>query len=214
MSDVLDSVVDRAVELLDADGAGVTLAAKRGELAIVSANAEFAIELERVQQQSSQGPCHEVFRTGEVMVIDDISAHDEWPIYVAAAREFGVRSVMGMPLQVGERSVGALDVYSSQLHKWSDDDVMAARALANVATTYILHATELERSNRLNDRLHEALGSLVVIEQAKGILSGENGIDLDHGFELLRTRASNSRSTLRSVAEAVVNDGLRLAPAT
>jgi AmiR/NasT family two-component response regulator len=114
-----------------------------------------------------------------------------------------------MPLQVGARTVGALNVYCTRAHTWDDDDLMAARVLANVATTFIIQGTKLEQSNRLNDQLQEALDSRVVIEQAKGILSGENAIDLDTSFELLRSHARNNQAALRSVAEDVVNNGLR-----
>lgn len=37
--------------------------------------------LERAQQSSSQGPCHEVVRLRIPVLVDDLSARADWPIY-------------------------------------------------------------------------------------------------------------------------------------
>jgi AmiR/NasT family two-component response regulator len=48
-----------------------------------------------------------------------------------------------------------------------------------------------------------------VIEQAKGIIAGELGCTLDQAFSILRRHARSKSATVRSVAQAVVELGLR-----
>ena len=73
----------------------------------------------------------------------------------------------------------------------------------------MLHASELDRERRTVEQLQGALDSRVVIEQAKGILAAENKISIDQAFALLRRHANDRNATLRAVAEAVVQLGLR-----
>lgn len=209
IADVLYSLTDSTVEVLDATAAGVSLADDHGALQFVSANSELAAELERIQQDSRQGPCHQAFMTSSAVIVGDIARHEGWPIYRSGAAQLGLHAVMGIPLVVGEHRLGALNVYHDEVRQWSDDDVKAAQILANIATSFVLHATLLDDAARLNEQLQRALDSRIVIEQAKGVLAGELGLGLDAAFETLRNHARSSQVPLRTVAEAVVKLGLR-----
>ncbi len=214
VADVLYALTDHAVEVLAATAAGVSLSDDHDMLQFVSANSELASQLERVQQESRQGPCHLALLQGREVVVDDITSHDEWPIYRSKAAELGLRAVMGIPLGVGERCLGALNIYHHERRDWTDDDVANARVLANIATSYVLHASQLDEARRLNEQLQQALESRIVIEQAKGLLAGELGVTLEDAFDMLRHHSRSNNATLRAVAEAVVQLGLRpdLAP--
>jgi AmiR/NasT family two-component response regulator len=81
--------------------------------------------------------------------------------------------------------------------------------LADVATSYVINAWELDKQRRINEQLQEALDSRIIIEQAKGVLAGERGISVGEAFELLRRHARTHNARLRAVVGAVVNLGLR-----
>jgi len=78
-----------------------------------------------------------------------------------------------------------------------------------MATAYVAHASALQQSRRLTEQLQEALDTRIVIEQAKGMLAAERKISVDDAFEVLRAHARPHHASLRSVADAVVNLGLR-----
>ncbi len=212
VADVLYALTDHTVDVLDATAAGVSLADDHDVLQFVSANSETAAELERVQQQARQGPCHHAHTSGHDVIVDDITTHDEWPVYRDTALELDLRSMMGIPLAIGEQRLGALNVYSQRKRTWTDTDVAHARVLANIATSYILHASHLDEIRNVNEQLRHALGSRIIIEQAKGLLAGEYGTTLDASLALLRHHARSNNATLCSVAEAVVELGLRPPP--
>jgi len=73
----------------------------------------------------------------------------------------------------------------------------------------VIHASGPGRQRRLIDQLREALDSRIAIEQAKGILAAERRVTIDAAFEILRRHARSRCAPLRSVAEAVVNLGMR-----
>ena len=62
--DFLHTLVERSVELLAADAAGLMLADQQGRLEVVAASSEEARVLELFELQSSQGPCMDCFTTG------------------------------------------------------------------------------------------------------------------------------------------------------
>lgn len=118
-------------------------------------------------------------------------------------------AVAALPMMVDSRSIGALNLYNHQVRQWSDDDLAAARVLADMATSYIINASELEKAQRTTEQLQEALDSRLVIEQAKGILAADGRLGMDQAYQVLRRHARSHNASLRSVAEAVVNLGLR-----
>jgi hypothetical protein len=81
-------------------------------------------------------------------------------------------SVAGIPMTFAERAVGSLDIYDGHVRGWTEHDLTTARVLADIATGYLVHASELDRARRVNERLEAALRSRVLIEQAKGLLAG------------------------------------------
>ena len=209
VADVLDELTSRAATVLDATGAGVSLGDAKGELAFATASSEMVSRIERVQEQSQLGPCWAAYRTQTLVLITDVAEREDWPEYRAVCLEEDIRSVAGIPMVWDGRSFGALNVYREGPRFWTETEIAAAGILANMATSYVAHASQLDEAKRLNEQLQEALDSRVVIEQAKGLLAGERGVTLNEAFESLRRHARSHHASLRAVAEAVVQVGFR-----
>ncbi len=65
---------------------------------------------------------------------------------------------------------------------------------------------------RLTEQLTTALTSRTVIEQAKGLIAGRTGADLDTAFRSLRRYARDHNSKLHEVAQAVISGDLPAPP--
>ena len=209
VSDVLHDLAERATAVVGADSAGVCLQ-HDGHLRFVTALDERCSSLERVQESEQAGPCVDALRAGKVVAVADLAvATPGWGAYGIAAREAGIAAIAGIPMRLDGQKIGTLNLYSNTRREWSEEDLDAAHVLADIASSYIINASKLAQQRRLNEQLQEALDSRVVIEQAKGVLAAERGISVDDAFELLRRHARSYRTSLRSVAEAVVNLGLR-----
>lgn len=208
-TDVVDALAVTASQLLAATAAGVTLVDANGVPSFGAASSETAGALERVQQSSSQGPCHDVIRLRIPVLVDDLSVRSDWAIYRDQAEALQIRSVMGVPLATETASLGALDVYSDAPRPWTSDDVAIGLVLADLATMVLAYNAQLAEAKRLTEQLQTALDSRILIEQAKGLLAGELGVDIDTGFGLLRAHARSTRTSLHETARAIVEDGLR-----
>ena len=208
---VTDTLYDLALttaELLGRAGAGTSLP-QNGTLQFVSATSELVTHLEQAQATYGEGACHEAFQSGEVVPVTDLAADRRWPRYTAEALSCGVHAVMGVPMRVGDRSVGSLDVYDLEPVAWTDLDMLIARLMADIAGSQVLRTEEVGQAKRLAEQLQSALEGRGFIEQAKGLLAGERGVPLNEAFEMLRRHARRNRASLHSVARAVVQLGLR-----
>ena len=208
ISDVLNDLALRLPDVLDITGAGVSLLSGTG-LSFVTANSESAASLERVQEELNNGPCVDSIALDDDVLIRDIGEHAQrWPEYAATAAREGIVAVAALPLRNSVK-LGALDLYDSRARDWTPEVVTTARVFADIATGYLLSASELDRERRTVEQLELALKSRIVIEQAKGILANANGISVDDAFLRLRKYARDHKANLREVAGAVVSLGLR-----
>ncbi len=208
ISDVLNDLAARLPGVLDIAGAGVSLVIGT-KLSFATATSERAATLERVQEELHTGPCVAAITSGADVLIGDIGDRaQQWPAYAATAERLGIAAVAALPLRNSVK-LGALDLYDTRVHDWTPEEVTTARVFADIATGYVLSASELERERRTVEQLELALKSRVVIEQAKGIISNANGISVDAAFVLLRKYARDHNANLREVAQAVVALGLR-----
>jgi GAF domain-containing protein len=209
IADVLYELAARTTTLLDVAGAGVSLR-DEGRLRFVTGIDEATVRVEQGQERLQQGVCVEAFTSGKPVTVPNLAdIGDRWAEFRDEARAVGFAAVLGIPMCLDHDVLGAVNIYSAQPRDWSDDDIATAQVLADMATSYLVNASELEKSRRTAEQLQEALQSRVVIEQAKGILSAERKMSLDDAFNALRDHARNHNANLRAVAEAVVNLGLR-----
>ena len=139
------------------------------------------------------------------MRCDDLErALARWPRFAPEALSAGFRSVYALPLRLRDQVIGALNLLRAQPGVFGDSDVVAAQALADVATIGILQHRAADEYRLLAEQLQYALNSRIVIEQAKGVLAEHARVDMDSAFAALRryTRANNRR--LADTAAAVV----------
>ncbi len=210
INDVLHELCDQAVSILGASGAGVCLGNEEGVVRFVTATSEQSVVMEHAQEEFQEGPCLLAYQTGETVAISRIDELAKWPDYRAAAESTDLISVVGIPMALGERSVGALNVYDAHERQWSGDDLDAAGLLADMATAYLLRAGELAESRQLAEQLQHALDSRVIIEQAKGMLARDHRISVDEAFALLRQHSRNTKVGLRVIAHAIVELNLQI----
>jgi GAF domain-containing protein len=159
------------------------------------------------QYRTDEGPCLEAVRTGEIYKIDDMSGETRWPHFAPRAAQEGVTSSYSMPLVVGGRILGALNLYS--LHsRFGADDERVGQAFARQAAIALANAQAYQKTRDLVDQLNEALQSRDVIGQAKGILMAQESITADVAFERLRTMSQSGNVKLRELAQHIVDSML------
>ena len=202
--DLLHTLADGCVDLLDAAAAGLVLRDAHGGLDVLASTSEQSELLELLQLRAGEGPCVEAYAAGIPVDVEDTAVDGRWPAFRAAAVEQGFRSVHAVPMRLREQTIGALNLFRTEPGLLPAADQGAAQALADVATIGILHERALRHSELVNDQLQGALNSRVLIEQAKGVLAEQGSLDMDQAFTALRRHARTHNRPLRDVAAAVI----------
>ncbi|MDR6906492.1 GAF domain-containing protein [Agromyces sp. 3263] len=209
--DLLQLLVDSCAELLDTTAAAILLADGHGELDVMASTSEASHLVEVIQLSAEAGPCVECYRSGEVVEVPDIAASPvEWSRFRDRALELGFESVHALPMRLRDNTIGTLNLLRDRPGTLDEEDRIAARAFADVATIGILHERSMRETAVLAEQLQGALSSRVVIEQAKGVVAYTNGVTIEQAFELIRRYARSHQLGISKVAAAIVDRSLRL----
>jgi GAF domain-containing protein len=163
------------------------------------------VAIDQAQYDADTGPCLDAYRYGEVLGMASTEDDERWPEFGRAAAEAGVLSTLSLPLMAAGEGVGALNLYSRRRRAFSEADVASGLRFAEPAAALVTNAALFWQTRDLADNLETALTSRAVIEQAKGILMGRQGVDADEAFDLLRRASQRENVKLRDIAQRLVD---------
>ena len=207
--ELLTMLVDRCVDVLDVDSAGIMLAAPGGDLRVIASSSEAMRVLELFELQSQEGPCLDCYRTSRAVANQDLTLDDgRWPRFSAEAIIAGFHSVQALPMRLRGNTLGALNLFRIGLDHMDEADIEAAQALADVATIAVLQHSAALKAQHLTAELQGALDSRVVIEQAKGMIAQRAGLDMERSFAALRSHARSHNLRLADLAHEIVEGRL------
>ena len=207
VEETMTAIVYAAVEVTGCDHA--SLSYLRGkELVSASSNDEVGELLDAIQTTTQQGPCIDAIRTGEVMVVDDLTDDRRYTSYGPRAVEAtGVRSSLGAPLNDGHRTIGALNLFSDQPRTFAREPTQEALIAILTAHAAAALAAALYRQN-----MEEALRNRDLIGQAKGILMARLRLTDEQAFDLLVDASQRMNVKLTHVARQIVDGTLPTPP--
>ena len=202
--DTMDTVVQASTQFTSAVDAGIVLADQDGRLHVLASTSERAADVEEEQLGVAEGPCLEAYATGEPVDLPDLADAEGWPTFTRVALASGFRSAHATPMRLGDRILGALNLFSDRPGPLGAQDIALVQAFTDVATLALVHSGNLRQQTDLAAQLQHALDSRVLIEQAKGVLAERHGISIDRAFALLRRQARAHSARLHDVAHRVV----------
>ncbi|TPG05094.1 ANTAR domain-containing protein [Curtobacterium flaccumfaciens] len=209
--DVLQTLVDRSVELFDAAAGAIHLRNSDGVLEVAASTSEQSSFIGLLQLIAGEGPCITAVTTGQLVTYEDAAElHQKWPRFASASREHGYLGVHAIPLRLRDDVIGSLNLFRETKGALNGADARAAQALADVATISVLQQRTIENATLAAAQLQHALDTRVVIEQAKGYLARAFDIDMETAREVLRRYARAHQQRLTDVAAAVAHGDLPL----
>lgn len=209
IEDALREIVHTTHAMFNVDGAGLMLADADQHLRSVAASDGRFAHLEELQIRLQEGPCVEAFDTKEMVGAEDLTCDGRWPRFSQAAVAKKVRAVLASPLPYNQDAVGVVAVLSEREHPWSAEGELALLAFTDLAALLIASMMQGQEQTELTAQLQGALHSRRVIEQAKGVLMGREGITARQAYERLRARARAQRRNLAAVCADVVAQAAR-----
>ncbi len=203
VNSTLGGIVGEAVNRIDGcEEASVMVLNARRELTTLASTGELALESDKIQTKLGEGPCldaadqkQEIFR-----VSDMDGSGGRWPQYAPQARALGIGSMMGFLLFTTQRSLGALDLYSSRPNAFTQRS-------EQVGWIFASHAAVAFASARNDAELHEAIQTRQGIGEAMGIIMAQHKVTDGQAFDMLKRSSQGLNVKLRDVASKVVETG-------
>jgi GAF domain-containing protein len=201
----LDAIIAHAVATIDpAEHAGL-IVVLRGRLIPQATLGEPPHVLDLLQQQTGTGPCFDAAREQEVITVDNTLTESRWPLFAERAAQFGVASMVCVPLWVDEMRLGTLSLYG----KKPDAFAPQHRQLTDL---YAAHAAIALADAQRTAKLREAMDNRDVIGQAKGILIERMKLTSDAAFDCLSEASQHANLRMLVVARHLIDTGELPAP--
>lgn len=208
--ELMQHLADTCRDELDIAVAGILLADQIGDLELVASTSEAASVVEALML-GSRGPALASYESGTTVTVTEVDARDaESAEFRESAHASGYTSIVAIPLRLREQTIGTLTLLQTAGRTLSEEDLLIARALADVATIGIVHERVLRETEILTTQLQHALNSRIVIEQAKGVVAYTAGVAIDEAFSLIRDHARRNSLRLGDVARQIVERRLTL----
>jgi GAF domain-containing protein len=211
LEDLLTRVASFAVQAIPgADGAGLTLL-EAGRSDTIVKSAPFVREIDDVQYRIGEGPCISAAATGKTMRSGSLGGDPRWPRFGPRAGRLGVHSVLSLPLNAGDRVLGAMNVYAHPKDAFDERAEHIGELFAVPAAIAVQNAQILAQTQRLAASLQAALTSRAVIDQAIGVIISRSGVTPAVAYEQLQTLSQGNDSTVSVVAAGIVDAAARRA---
>lgn len=193
----LAQITHAAVDVLpQVEYASITVRHADDRLETVAPTNEVLRIIDRGQYEYREGPCYDAATDELHVVADDLATDSRFPHYGKVAVEAGIKSQAGVRLFDTGRSIGALNLYATEVGAFSDFETLAA-LFSHQAAVAISYAHEITN-------LNEAIQTRKTIGQAVGILMERYELTDQRAFAFL-TRLSQTRNVkLRLVAQEIV----------
>ncbi|MFJ8939832.1 ANTAR domain-containing protein [Streptomyces sp. NPDC102365] len=156
----------------------------------------------------TEGPATDAHRTAQPVDVHGVGDPLVlWPEFTASLRAAGYARAVALPMRLRRETIGSLLLLRSADRPLDADSIALAQTLAAAATIGLLHSRTIRQQDTVNEQLHTALQSRIVIEQAKGLLAARRNISLNQAFETMRGHARRHRLLLGNVARDIIDTG-------
>jgi GAF domain len=216
-SDVADRLCGACVELLDVDGAALSVILGGAISRSYGASSAASRELDELQFTLGEGPCLEAVRSSAPVIAADLSdrASEHWPGFAGAAAERGVHAVLALPVAVASFSIGALDLYRTRAGHLDAAVLAGGLIAAELAALPLLDLMGIDLDAAVTDSASSAWSDLtaltrVEVYQAAGMVVAQLGVSPSEALVRIRGYAFGHGLSASEVAFEIVERRLRL----
>jgi len=200
LDDILKLIVNVTAQAMGSKICSLLLLDKEGrELAVRATQSVSESYNKKHNIKLGEGIAGAVVKTGEPITVADVR-QDERYINRSIAKKEKLCSLLCVPLVFKGRIIGALNSYTSKLHKFTRHEINILKSVANQAAIVIENFRLVVESKVIKEELE----SRKVIERAKGILMKRNGLSEDEAYRRIRKYSMDSRKSMREIAEALL----------
>jgi GAF domain-containing protein len=162
--------------------------------------------LEELQVRLGEGPGIESYDSKEVVCSADLRQESRWPSFSEEAVTQGILSLLASPIPFATDAIGVVVVFAADAREWTPEGELALMAFTDLAALLIANTMRSEQRGKVASELQQALDARRVVEQAKGVLVGREGLTPRQALERLRADARRDRRRLADLSAEIVRE--------
>lgn len=183
---------------------GVTVYGSKSKVVSVNGGG-LAESFDNLQSRLAPGPCQGPQATRRPILMADLSADRRWPNLAHAAVGLGIRSLLVVPLTIGNRGSAVLTVCADRPNELTTGDLENLERFANTEGPGLQPAVQIAILNQTIQDLHSAIAHRTAISLAMGIIMAQNRCTQDTAFDILRRTSTTRNIKLRDIASSIVS---------
>ena len=200
---LVGGVCSTAIDLLEADGAGLALLTDASSSTICAEGLMAEIG-EELQFALGEGPCRDAIAADVLVESDRLPTDPRWPMFASGMAGTDVLSVASFPVRIGGARVGALTAYRKVPERLSADQAANGYVLAQVAAHVILAAQSNIGDEGIITEMEAGFVRMEPVHQATGMIMGQLGVGPDQALARLRGAAFAAGIPIIAFAREVV----------
>lgn len=191
-------------DAIEVDTCGMIVANRTGEFEVLSVSTHDTEDLTLFESQTTRGPVIEAFTRNAPFAVNGVEeVREQWRGLAAAMEDSGYTAVLACPLRWDGRTLGAVAAFRRDPTDFSTTTRLTLQAFADLSMVVVMHAG-VHSVRSASARIDQALDSRIMIEQAKGVLAHQQGVDMAAAYVLLKAIAAEGDRTMTDVAERIV----------
>lgn len=207
LEDFLGRLVEAGGSLLAGHGTGVltsvTLLRPRTKVTIAG-SCVTARRLADAQHGFDDGPGIEAVAARRTVDVVDLATDSAYPLYSPVALRLGIRSGLGVPVQLEGPEQAILNYSSPDPGAFTPEMIQAANLFAADVSTPLMLALRIARLTDRAEQLAAAMESRTTIDLAVGVMMAQNHCSQEDAIDILRAASSARNLKLHDLASRVL----------
>ncbi|MEM3063218.1 MAG: GAF and ANTAR domain-containing protein [Nitrososphaerota archaeon] len=199
VEDILNLIVTVTAELLNTKICSIMLIDEEKREFIIKSTQSLDEEYKnKPNLKLDQGVTGLVVKEGHPIIVPDVREDSRF-FYRDIAKRLGLVSMLSAPMYFRDKIVGVVNVYTSEEHSFTKEEVNIVQTLANYAAIAVGSSQLIEEVTKLK----ETLETRKLIERAKGILMKQRGMSEEEAYRFLQKKSMDTGKSMKEIASAI-----------
>lgn len=199
LEDILKLVVTVTAQAMGSNLCSLMLFNDKEELIIRATQTVSENYVKKPPMKAGEGISGKVALQNKPIAVYDVFKEKDYKNKELARKE-GIRSFLCVPLSVKGKVIGVINLYTSEPHRFTKNEINVLVVLAAQAAL-VIQNTELMVKTKV---IQEELEARKLVERAKGIIMKERKIGEEEAYRILQKYSMDNRKSMRQVAEAII----------
>ncbi|HQP91608.1 MAG TPA: GAF and ANTAR domain-containing protein [Candidatus Omnitrophota bacterium] len=199
LEDILKLIVTVTAQTMGSKLCSLMLLNDKNELVIRATQTVSEAYTKKAPIKLGEGVSGKVALENKPISVYDLQQEKEYK-YKELAKKEGICSLLCVPLSIKGKAIGVINVYASEPHKFTKNEVHVLSTVA-IQAALVIKNTELMVKTKV---IQEELETRKLVERAKGILMKERKLDELEAYRLMQKFSMDNRKSMREVAEAII----------